>query len=386
MAAWERKEIVLRTNATGQALTAPVFVCRGRNEHPLAYIQANVHGGELQGNAAILALFDLLEREPPRGSLILVPRVNPISANQQIGDYVAGVYDFASGTNFNRGYLNLTGPSRSSTTCYVDVDAFAAGNRDAGPIEIRESFREALRAALNAVRDEASTWGMDARLEFALAIQELAVEADVVLDLHTGDRAPRYLYVPEGLRGAARAFGIPFVLEVPARFGGALDEAAFVPWQDLSDAFRRLGRTDVPRFVDGFTVELGSMNTFSLSQGAEDARRIASALRFYGVLDGDPDDPPFRMIACNVADYHSISAPAPGLVDPVVTPGTPVRKGDLLARMVDPSRCRRLPPRSSDACVDVRAPEDGVVLLFHAFSSIPRGARLLSMMTKTRTL
>src|ERR1700730_8423574 len=84
MARWERKDIVLRTNATGHDLTAPVFYCHGRNERPLAYLQAKVHGGELQGNAALLALFDTLERDPPRGSLVLVPRVNPIAANQQV--------------------------------------------------------------------------------------------------------------------------------------------------------------------------------------------------------------------------------------------------------------------------------------------------------------
>ncbi|HEV8269262.1 MAG TPA: succinylglutamate desuccinylase/aspartoacylase family protein, partial [Thermoanaerobaculia bacterium] len=246
---WERKEIVVRTTATGHELTAPVFVCHGRNERPLAYLQANVHGGELQGNAAILALFDLLEREPPRGSVVLVPRVNPVSANQQVGDYVAGVYDFQSGQNFNRGYLYLTGPSRSSSACYVDVDAFATVNREATLREIRDGFREALRAALGAAREEAGLWGVDSRLEFAFAVQELAIEADVVLDLHTGDRAPRYLYSPEGATAAARAFGIPFVLEVPPRFAGALDESAFVPWHDLAEAFHRLGRSDVPRFV-----------------------------------------------------------------------------------------------------------------------------------------
>ncbi len=386
MVRWERKEIALRTNATGQKLTAPVFICHGRNGRPLAYLQANVHGGELQGNAAILALFDLLEREPPRGSLILVPRVNPVSANQQVGDYVAGVYDLATGQNFNRGYLYLTGPSRASTAPYVDVDAFAAVHQDATLSEIRDGFREALKAALGAIRDSALTWGIEARLEFALGVQELAVEADVVMDLHTGDRAPRYLYAPEGSTAAIRAFGIPFVLEVPSRFGGSLDEGAFVPWNDLSEAFQRLGRTDVRRFVDGFTVELGSMNTFSLAQGAEDARRIASALRYYGVLDGDPDDPAYRIVCCSVNDYRSVAAPAGGLVDPAVTPGTPVRKGDLLARIVDPSRITEMPPRSGDAVVEVRAPEDGVVLLFHAFSSIPKGVRLLSMMTKLRAL
>ena len=385
MAQWERREIVLRTNAVGQAMTAPVFWCHGRNPRPLAYLQANVHGGELQGNAAILALFDLLEKEPPRGSLILVPRVNPIASSQQIGDYVAGVYDLATGANFNRGYINLTGPSRGSGACYVDVDAFAAVHRDATLAEIRDGFREALKAALGAVRDAADPWGMEARLEFALAIQELAIEADVVLDLHTGDRAPRYLYAPEGATAATRAFGIPFVLEVPHRFAGALDEASFVPWNDLSEAFRRLDRTDVRRFVDGFTVELGSMNTFSLAQGVEDAKRIASALRYYGVLDGEPAEPGHRIVACSVNDYKSIYAAAAGLVDATVSPGTPVRKGDLVARMVDPSRCA-LPPRTQDAVVEVRAPEDGVVLLFHAFSSIPKGARLASMMTNVRIL
>jgi len=385
MANWERKEIALRTTATGHVLTAPVFRCHGRSERPLAYIQANVHGGELQGNAAILALFDLLEKEAPRGSLVLVPRVNPIAASQQVGDYVAGVYDFGSGQNFNRGYLYLTGPSRASSAPYVDVDAFAAVHRDATLSEIRDGFHEALKAALHAIRESAATWGLDTRLEFALAIQELAVEADVVLDLHTGDRAPRYLYAPEGAVAATRAFGIPFVLEVPPRFAGALDEATFVPWNDLSEAFKRVERSDVRRFVDGFTVELGSMNAFSLAQGAEDARRIASALRYYGILDGEPDEPAYRIASAAVADYQSIAAPAGGLIDAAVAPGSPVRKGDLLARIVDPALCS-LPPRSADAVIEVRAPEDGIVILFHAFASIPKGARLLSMMTKVKTL
>ncbi len=153
MTRWERREVVVRTTATGHELTAPVFLCHGRNESPCAYLQANVHGAELQGNAALLALFDILEKESPRGSLVIVPRVNPVSANQQVGDYVAGVYDFQTGNNFNRGYLNLTGPSRSSSSaCYVDVDSFASVNQGATIREIRDGFREALRAALSAMR------------------------------------------------------------------------------------------------------------------------------------------------------------------------------------------------------------------------------------------
>lgn len=387
MARWERRDVVVRTNATGHELTAPVFVAHGRQGRPHAYVQANVHGGELQGNAAILALLELLEEEPLRGTVTLVPRVNPVSANQQVGDYVAGVYDLQTGNNFNRGYLYLTGPSRAaSAACYVDVDSFAAAHQSSPVGDVREAFRESLKAALDAVEEEGRAWGVDSRLEFALAVQRLAVDADLVLDLHTGDRAPRYLYAPEKSVAAARAFGFPFVLEVPPRFGGALDEASFVPWHDLSDAFARLGRTDVPRLVDGFTVELGSMNAFSLEDGREDARRIASALRHYGVLDGEPDEPPGRLTACAIGDYRSVHAPVGGLVDAAVEPGTPVKEGDVVVRLADPSRCRTLPPRVTDAVEEVRAPQDGVVLLFHAFSSVPKGARLFSMMTRTRLL
>jgi predicted deacylase len=384
MGEWEKRDIVLRKLPTGHEQTAPVFVCHGRSWHPLAYLQANVHGAELQGNAALLALFEVLENETPRGSLVLVPRVNPIAANQQVGDYVSGVYDFHTGANFNRGYLYLTGPSRSSSSaCYVDVDAFAAVNRTSPIGEIKSTFRLALKTALTAVREEGRAWGIDSRVEFALAIQELAIEADVVMDLHTGDRAPRYLYAPQGVRAAIRAFGLPFVIEVPARFGGALDEASFMPWQDLSDAFLRAGRSDVPRLVDGFTVELGPMNSFSLAEGRRDARRLVSALRYYGVLDGDPDEPAEKIVSCDLGDYRSIAAPEAGLLDLAVAPGSPVSRGDLLARIVDPSRCGT-PPKASDAVVDVRAPADGIALLFHAFSSIPRGVRLCSMMTNTR--
>lgn len=386
MAKWERRDVVVRTSATGHELTAPVFVARGRQERPLAYVQANVHGGELQGNAAILALFEVLEKEPLRGTVVLVPRVNPIGANQQLGDYVSGVYDVLTGGNFNRGYLNLTGPSRSAASCYVDVDSFAAAHQSSTVGEIRDGFRASLLAALDAIEEEAKLWGADTRLDLALPIQRMAVEADLILDLHTGDRAPRYLYVPEGAVAAARAFGFPFVLEVPARFGGALDEASFVPWQDLSEAFVRLGRTDVPRLVDGFTVELGSMNAFSIEAGREDARRIASALRHYGILDGEPEAPPTKVTACSVGDYRSLHAPVGGLVDFAVAPGTPVKAGDVVARIVDFSRCRTLPPRAAEAVVEVLAPADGLVLLFHAFSSVPKGARLFSMMTRTRLL
>jgi len=73
------------------------------------------------------------------------------------------------------------------------------------------------------------------------------------------------------------------VTELTPGLPAALDRAAAAkPNPGRTDTFRRLNRTDVRRFVDGFTVELGSMNAFSMVSRqmttlAKPARSIASA-------------------------------------------------------------------------------------------------------------
>ena len=42
--------------ATGAALTVPVYRLKGQSDAPSVYIQANMHGAEVQGNAVIYEL------------------------------------------------------------------------------------------------------------------------------------------------------------------------------------------------------------------------------------------------------------------------------------------------------------------------------------------
>ncbi len=109
------KEIVLRTNATGQAMTAPVFWCHGRNR-----AAARLHPGERARSRAAGKRGDPRALRPPR-KRASARKPHPRAAREpgrrrtsRSATTSSGVYDLASGLNFNRGYINLTGPSRGS--------------------------------------------------------------------------------------------------------------------------------------------------------------------------------------------------------------------------------------------------------------------------------
>ena len=62
--------------ASGAALTVPVYRIKGNEQGPDVYIQANMHGAEVQGNAVIFQLLEQLKTLELNGSITLVPYAN----------------------------------------------------------------------------------------------------------------------------------------------------------------------------------------------------------------------------------------------------------------------------------------------------------------------
>ena len=74
--------------ATGQALTVPIYSFIGSdNFAPSVYVQANVHGAEVQGNAVIYQLMTLLEGYQVLGNITFAPLANPLGINQKSGEF-----------------------------------------------------------------------------------------------------------------------------------------------------------------------------------------------------------------------------------------------------------------------------------------------------------
>jgi len=78
--------------ASGAKLTVPVYSFESQQicpqlKIPNVYIQANMHGAEVQGNAVIFQLLELLKNCDIRSNITLVPNANPVACNHKNGEY-----------------------------------------------------------------------------------------------------------------------------------------------------------------------------------------------------------------------------------------------------------------------------------------------------------
>ena len=377
-----RDEIPLKALPSGHRLSAPVFRLQGPG--PLkCYIQANNHGGEIAGNGAIFALLEQLQSYDIYGTIVIVPHCNPVSLNTRIDDSQIGVYDAATGQNWNR--LFQLPVSRGPSEWQLDVRLFAAGHRGDSWPEIKSAYRRGIGAALERLRSSASVRGLDYRTHFALALQGLSMDADFVLDLHTGDIAPRYLYAPEYARTSAPWFHIPHVLFMQNEFGGSFDEVNFCPWWTLLEEMRALGRADIDLDVEAYTVELGSLETIRAEDMEKDALRILNYLRHKGMVAGAAQPPGEPLYACRIQDYLSYCAPASGLAVIDIPPGTHLAAGQELGYILSMRNLKNM-DHLEEAQTPLYVQEDGILITRFRSPIVFEGQVLFKCMTRISRL
>jgi len=329
------------------------------------YIQANMHGAEVQGNAVIYALLEKLKSVPLAGSITLVPYANPIGCNQKSGEFTLGRFDPITGENWNRLYHDHSHL----------IAEFVTHFKDEPEETIRREFKKRLIE-----QTQALIGGPQHRLKtgkrIALHLQHLAHQADFVLDLHTGPVSSKHLYCPEYAQESAKHFDIPHTLLIPNEFDGAMDEACFCPWWQLSDAFAAQGR-ELSTLVEAFTVELGSQEHIDLKEAEHDANSILSYLTHKEVVLGGGYQPrSITRYACYLKDYVAAYAPMGGMVDYHASLGSHVKAGDSLATML------RLDKYSEgEALQPVPFAQDGIAILHFASASVNQGTELYKLFT-----
>ncbi len=91
--------------ASGDRLSLQLYKFTGAKPGKKAYIQANLHGAEISGNAVINELIQFLIALEPRqlnGEIWLVPVCNPIGINQRSHHFSTGRYNPYDGKDWNR--------------------------------------------------------------------------------------------------------------------------------------------------------------------------------------------------------------------------------------------------------------------------------------------
>jgi predicted deacylase len=198
----------------------------------------------------------------------------------------------------------------------------------------------------------------------------MAVGADFVLDLHCASATLAHIYVPEPLVASAKHFGFPFHLVIPPLFEGAMDEASFQVWWDLQRVIGGgLGG-------EAFTLELGCHEWISLDEAEAQAKQILSYLAAKGVVARAPALPePGPQMACRLADYRNIYAPAGGLLDFSPTLGQRVPAGGRLGRILGFGV-------HGGHVVELNAPVDCIPITHLSSASVHQGMEVMKVLTE----
>lgn len=316
---------------TERTLVSHHFGC-GR-AGPRIYLQAGLHADELPGQLVLWHLIEhLTEREKAGhvlGEIVVVPSANPIGLSQGMFWDRVGRFEMYSGENFNRNYADL-----GAVVCER-----AGSNLGADPQANRDIIRRALREEL--ARCQPATELAALRL----ALLGLAIDADVVLDLHCDLEAVVHIYTtPAGeAQGIAlsRHLGAPVLLLAQDSGGNCFDEACSAPWAMLRE---RYGERHP--IVDGCfaaTVELRGQVDVSDEIAAVDAGRLRDWLTERGALEGVTVAGAFAPArALPLAGSQDLTAPRGGMLSFHARVGDCLRPGDPVATIIDPGTGERV--------------------------------------------
>jgi predicted deacylase len=340
-----------------------------KKQLPKVYIQSAVHAAEMQGSAVIFKLIEQLKQLTLHAEFTLVPNCNPFGRTQRAGEYLQGRYDATTGNNWNRFYHY--DPSDVvefvETLTEQQISLIESGSES----ELVLAFKSFLKYKFGLKLDQ--SWGVNTAQFLNTSLQELAVDADIVLDLHTGPASTHHIYSPEFLTQSAHAFNFENIISIPTTFAGALDEASFTPWVYLAELLKQKGIT-LNYKVNAFTIELGSQENICLTQAQSDSGGILNYLQANNLIDGFVGVTPVEVTTTLLKNYKTLFSKHAGMVEYLAKPGDKVEKGQVIARVLN-----SLEFDTKHAVVDVTAPESGTIILHYPSAAVQVGTQLFKI-------
>jgi uncharacterized protein len=253
--------------ASGDRLALQVYKFTGIQPGPKVYIQANLHGSEIAGNAVIHHLVERLTAlgmDQLAGEIWLVPTCNPMGVNMRTHHFATGRFNPYDGKDWNRIFWDYEKAEK-------DLETFAKTCLDLDQLTIEKTYRQRMRDRFAEQHTAiGSSVGMSYSDRFRHALQTLCQDASYVIDLHSSTNLGiDYVYYFKGREPGAALFQLGLAALMNEYDGDAFDEAFMKPWLALETALAKLGRT-LQFEVEAYTLELGSgmqMNPTSIANG-----------------------------------------------------------------------------------------------------------------------
>ncbi|MEM9161609.1 MAG: succinylglutamate desuccinylase/aspartoacylase family protein [Cyanobacteria bacterium P01_F01_bin.4] len=325
--------------ASGDVLSLQVYQFRGSTPGKKAYLQANLHGAEIAGNAVIHQLIQWLmglNDSDLVGEIWLVPVCNPLSVNVRSHHFSSGRYSPYDGRDWNRIFWDYEKTN-------ADILAFAKAHLDQ-PVEvIQQAYRQAIQAQFRqGQKNRQAARGLPGDELYRTQLQTLAMDADYLIDLHTSsNRGLTYLYYFHHRGESAQLFNLDFGILLDEYDGDAFDEAFIKPWLALERTFAELGRP--LRFeIEAYTFELGTGMKIDPVAVQKGLTGIQTYLKEKGILKTSHQTPAAMPLypKTQVVKYY---ATAGGMIQNRLEPGAQVIAGERLFELLSFNKAGSLP-------------------------------------------
>jgi uncharacterized protein len=364
--------------ASGEFLSLQVYKFVGAKSGKKVYIQSNLHGAEIVGNAVIYQLIDFLttlNNTQIIGEIWLVPVCNPLAVNQRTHNFSTGRFNSYDGKNWNRIFWDYEKK-------YDDIEEFARSQLDLDiDIDtIKHNFFRKIKNSFDSLLDKInSPPSVQLTDKYRYKLQSLYLDADYVIDLHshTG-QGIEYLYYFRNREDSANLFLLDYAILFDQYDGDAFDESFMKPWLALEDALLKLSGKKMRFNIEAWTLELGTgmkMNPDSVTKGV---RGIKNYLSHKGILK-IPEFPQSETI-CHQTSFRSLSqikeywTPVGGMILSKAALGTSVKVGDLLYQVLTFNKTGELP-----TVINVYAQTTGLVYNISMNDSVNEGEFVLGI-------
>lgn len=340
------EEIELPFTSPGTKRSLKVLRYGERNTGGKVYIQAGLHADEPPGFVTMHYLIRMLDEVDRQnkivGEIVVVPVANPIGLSQWRDETLQGRFELFDRINFNRNYPDV---------------------KDEVARQIKGKLKKSPEKNVGLIRKEiirvihGRKVGSEAE-SLKKTLMSLSADADIVLDLHCDYDAVLHIYMGTPLwpdaSDLAAQMGARAILLAKNSGGEPFDEACSKIWWELAEEFPDY---PIPSACLSATVELRGSTSVSHEFGQHDARNLFLFLKRRGYIKGKaPKLPRLFKQATPLAGVEHVKAHVPGIVVYRKSIGESVKKGDIIADIIDP-----LGDRSSDRIHYLKCNSDGVL-------------------------
>ncbi|MEM7771065.1 MAG: succinylglutamate desuccinylase/aspartoacylase family protein [Cyanobacteria bacterium P01_A01_bin.37] len=372
----EITNIPIASLASGDRLFLKLYTFVGHQPGKKVYIQANLHGAEIAGNAVIhelIKFFQQLEPEHLTGEIRMVPACNPMGMNERSHHFSSGRFNSYDGKDWNRIFWDYGRQAED------DLFEFAQINLTQDTETVQKHYRQSILDAFAALKEiMKSPTSVPFREKYRHHLQSLCLDVNYVIDLHSStNRGLNYLYYFQNRSDSATHFLMPIGIELDMFDEDAFDEAFIRPWLELEEQFEFLGR-NTQFDIEAYTLELGSgmtMNAHSIATGVEGIKNYLAHKHILHMSEYPVKLSPQPMRFTRSSNLERYYAPQGGLISTRVDLGQEVQQGQPLYELLCFSKEQDLPTTAI-----VVAKRDGLVFDVSTNEALNEGEYVLGLL------